>query len=194
LERAQLQGANLQNASLYIKSMPSTSELVDVRGLKWRPLSAEEVVALKEKADDWGFARRYRYWKQFDNATATAGFKPPTIESCLSDKNTEITCKKTVDLGEFRERVFKELEALACQSSYIAHGILLRLTEWADRFADVYGVQAANTEKGSAREGLAVHLQDIRKKGVTKDLCPGLFSLSEGDAALLTKLAQPQQR
>ena len=155
LENAQLQGASLRDAWLYIKSMPANSALVDVRGLAWRPLSAKE--------------------------TATAGLKPPTIESCLSDKNTEITCKKNFDLGEFREGMFKELEALACQSSYIAHGILLRL-------------QAANTEKGLATEGLAVHLQDVRKKGMSKDSCPGLFSLAEGDAALLTQLAQPEKR
>jgi hypothetical protein len=102
------------------------------------------------------------------------------IKSCLPDQSTEITCEETFDLGEFRKRVFKELEALACQSSYIAHGIVMRLA-W-----------LANDD--SATKGLADRLQDFRKKGVTKESCPGLFSLAEEDAALLTRLTQPEKR
>jgi hypothetical protein len=129
----------------------------------------------------WTTERRDRYFEQLDDATA--GIQPPTIETCLSDENTEITCKKTLDLEEFRKRMFKELEALACQSSYIAHGIVARLAR------DHY---EANDD--SATKGLAARLQDIRKKGVSKDSCPGLFSLAEEDAALLTKLTQPEKR
>jgi hypothetical protein len=133
-------------------------------------------------ADDktWSPERRHQLLSRLDGATATAGLKPPTIESCFPDKNTEITCKKTYDLGEFNKKLSEELEALTCQSSYIAHAIVVRL--------------AQTGKDDSTTKGLAVRLQDFRKKGVTKESCPGLFSLAEEDTALLTNLTQSEKR
>ena len=185
LEYAQLKGGDLRLASLYTESLPPATELVDVRGLKWKPLSAKEVEALKKIADNadnksWTLQNRDGFLKDLDGATATAGLKAPTIELCLLDETTEITCKNSIGSGEFRERMSKELEVLACQSSYIAHGIVARLNR--------------ESPDDSVIEGFAVRLQNIRKKAVTGDSCPGLFALAEGDAALLTRLAEPEKR
>ena len=193
LERAQLQGANLRGvqlqgadlrrAELYTKLMPLDIELVDARGLKWSPLAAkkiEDLEQLKKIANDWYPAKRDQFLKRIYDAIATAGLEPPTIESCLSDKNPQITCKKTYDLIEFRQKLSEVLVELACQSSRLANRIVWR-------------VFRESRNKDSVTIGLATRLQDIRKKG-TKDSCPGLFSLAEEDAATLTATARSESR
>ncbi len=179
LRGAQLQAADLRGALLYTNLMPSTIELVDVRGLKWLALTAKEMETLNKIAADVTWLVPDAFLKTLGAATAR-GLKAPTIESCLEDVNTEIICKKTFDRDKFREEVFKELEAQACQSSYLAHGILARLSRsFREDFVTV---------------GLAARLRDIRKNGTSKNWCPGLFLITDYDTELLTKLAHPEER
>jgi hypothetical protein len=189
LSQAQLQGASLANVSLYTNSLPRTVELVDARGLKWQPLGAKDVTQLKKIVDSWSRQsqdpflklRQDRFLRQLDNATATAALKPPTLESCLADEKTDVKCKKTYDVAKFRKALSDELVTLACQSSYILHGIVQRIFQ---------GLRS----KDSATEGLATRLQDIREKNMNKGSCPGLFALTADDATLLKGLAQQENK
>jgi uncharacterized protein YjbI with pentapeptide repeats len=179
LQGAILVGANLRGASLYANSLLRTIELVDVRGLKWQPHSAKEVEELKTIADKWDPLRRDYLFKRLDSAMATANLEPATFESCLLDEKTEVKCKKAFALAEFRKKLSKELVTLACQSSYTAHGIMRR-------------VRGESPTKESTTKGLATRLQEIRKKNVNKESCPGLFALTADDAAELTRLAEQE--
>lgn len=179
---ARLQGADLKSASLYTKWLPLTTALVDVRGLKWQPLGTKEIEQLKKVVNNWSRERpNLSFFKRLDDASAAAKFKPPTFESCLLDTNTEVKCKKSYSIYEFRIKLFEELVALACQSSDFSHGIVLRIS----RGSDI---------RDFTTEGLAIRLLDIRKKNVNKDSCPGLFALTADDTAQLARLAQQENR
>lgn len=108
---------------------------------------------------------------------AADSLSPPKIGSCLRNTGTQLPCKKTLSLDEFRRVLRPELERLACQSSGVARGVLLRYED------------DSLHPHNSATAGLALRLQARLRKAGSDGLCPGLASLTAEDKANLANLA-----
>lgn len=181
LRGAKLRGAGLRGATLFTESIDSADvELVDVRALKWQPLSAEEVTRLRKRGPSGPWPTEFKIAIQ----KAAKGLQ---IGSCLRDKDTDIRvkCKRAFLSPEaFRALLLPELERLSCQSPDIAHGILRR-----------YDLDSAfsGTLQDSATKGLALRLQNRLKKAASDGSCPGLASLPSADKERLRQLSQKEE-
>ena len=187
LSGALLQGTNLSNAWLTATSLKGavlytewrTAWPVDARGLKWQPIEAKELAMLREEQARLPWRRKddlARYGAAIEKA-AGPRVKPPEIESCLRDSNTQVPCKESLSTAQFRASLLQRLEALACQSPEIARGVFRRFeppTEVGD---------------GSPTQDLALRLQTIVTKPPADNSCPGLAGLARKDKDLLAGLA-----
>jgi uncharacterized protein YjbI with pentapeptide repeats len=187
LSGALLQGTNLSNASLAAASLKGavlytewrTAWPVDARGLKWQPIEAKELARLREEQAGFPWRKKddlARYGAAIEKA-AGPGVKPPEIESCLRDSNTQVPCKESLSTAQFRASLLPTLEALACQSPEIARGVFRRFEP------------STRDGEGSPTQDLALRLQTIVTKPPADNSCPGLAGLSREDKDLLAGLA-----
>jgi len=166
LTKAQLQGANLDSVKLHGATLRQAVlyskfakyvfiNVVDVSGVKWQPLTTEEVRLLNEQS---GWAR----WSNENRPQVTdliregltPGATPLKVGTCLQDKNTEVQCEKAITREEFRQLQLTELEKIACESPESLWGVL----EWHPEYQD----------------SIRLALQKRLEKGVSKTSCPGL--------------------
>lgn len=193
LWKAKLKGANLRDATLYAppitKRMDAVFELVDIRGLKWQPLRAKDIETLRKEQIGWAWSAPHLQTMFFDfiREAARPGSTPPQMVSCLRGPDlqgvqTQVTCKESYSLGEFRKRLLPELEQLACGSPYIARGLF-------ERFDTERLFSNTRDAQDSTIKGLMAHLQQ-RVNVVGKGLCPGLALLTVEDKQRLRGLAE----
>jgi uncharacterized protein YjbI with pentapeptide repeats len=168
LRGAQLNGASLRFASLYTKYMPKSIELVDVRGLKWEPPTAKEVLAMQQEGLRWD--------QTHSNAV------PPQIKSCLRDNSTRVTCKDSHDLQQFSELIYAELWGLACVSPYIAQEVLHNALQGQSLPAARRG--------GEIYQYFAIRLYDSHKQGMGESSCPGLLFSNDRGKVLLKRMSR----
>jgi uncharacterized protein YjbI with pentapeptide repeats len=174
LSGAEMRGTDLRGAVLYTERMPHDPypDLVDARGLKWQPLSAEEVRSLRESKLrlPWLSKEKHsRYEAEIEKA-AVRGLKPPRFRSCLRESGTQVTCVDDLPLAKFPALLLEEMERQACQSPDTARGVLSRL---------------------ESIDGLALRLQNAAKTADARS-CPGLATLSAVDQGRLSALAAKQ--
>jgi uncharacterized protein YjbI with pentapeptide repeats len=170
LSTTNVRGANLRGAVLYTDAV--FHEPFDARGLKWRPLSVEEIQSLRESQARLTWSRKedqIRYDAALEKAAAP-GVKLPQIQSCLQDSETQVTCYNQLPLEQFRALLLQELERLACDSPDTARGFVKRL------------------KRLKPMEGLALRLQN-RVKTADDNSCRGLAKLSAEDKADLSASA-----
>ena len=171
LEDAHFRGAVLVSGRFYNKSWKFVdSPLVDARGLQWQPLSTIDVEQLLKEASDWKWSRQesrleFERFQAAIIAAAKPKITPPQIDSCLSDNKSQLRCKTTYSLEEFRKALHPEITRLVCQSRDIARGILRRL----------------NYNDSDRQE--FVMAQDKRKQET--NTCPGVTLLDEEDWKLI---------
>jgi hypothetical protein len=155
---------------------------VDTRGLKWKPLSRENVERLLKEASSWVWSSEEGHGR-FRSAIVRAsesGLDPPQFESCLLDNETQVRCKQNYPSNNFWAQYLEELRGLACQSRDIARGLLSR---------NYYGY-GFSRKQDSAMKGFALYLKNIIEQGVREQTCPGLTSLTEADKELMRYLAE----
>jgi hypothetical protein len=176
LDGAELQGASLGGAFIYGSRITPSTKLVDVRATKWNPLSTGDVLRLQASQSTWLVPddKRWREVNSALQAAAKPGLTPPQILACVWDAGTRVSCRHSYSMDEFGKLFLPELEKLACQSPYIAHGVI-----------------HSNHRYGS--RSLALHLVNKLKINRSEGLCPGLASLSAEDKALLTELARKDE-
>jgi uncharacterized protein YjbI with pentapeptide repeats len=168
LRGAQLNGASLRSASLYTKYTPNSIELVDVRGLKWEPPTAKELLAIQQEGLIW-------------DQTHSKAVRPQ-IMSCLRDDSTQVKCKNSYDLQQFGELISAELWGLACVSSYIAQGVFY------NGLRDLF-LPAAH-RGGEIYLDFALRLHDLHKQDIRESSCPGLLFSSEKSKVLLARMSK----
>jgi uncharacterized protein YjbI with pentapeptide repeats len=88
LFQANFRGARLRDATLYTSSimmMDAVFELVDARGLKWRPLSAKEMQRLHKEQIGWAWSTQDLSTNFRDRIrfAARPGYTSPQMVSCL---------------------------------------------------------------------------------------------------------------
>jgi uncharacterized protein YjbI with pentapeptide repeats len=182
LSSADFTNANLQDAALYASS-PVHLGQVDARGLKWAPLSIEETQSLRENEPGFAWPNKdgqTRYDTALERATHR-GMAPREVDSCLRSADTQVVCRESLSVEQFRESLLAELELLACTAPDAARGVLRR-----------YLASLSNREK-PALKGLARRLQSTIT-GTGKDWpCPGLAQLPQGIKKLLSELAGKEE-
>ncbi|MFY9270378.1 MAG: pentapeptide repeat-containing protein [Candidatus Manganitrophaceae bacterium] len=177
LSGAQLRGANLQGAVLYTDA--KLHEPVDARGLKWRPLNAEQIQWLREIQAQltWSSKEDQSRYNAAIEKAAAPGLKPPQLGSCLRDNETQVTCDDDLSLAQFRALLLDELERLACESLDTTRGFIRRLELSINR---------------SHMKGVALRLQN-RVKAADSNSCPGLAELPAKGKVRLSALASKDE-
>ncbi|MGH8480278.1 MAG: hypothetical protein ACREXK_12050 [Gammaproteobacteria bacterium] len=149
---------------------------MDLRSARWTPVEPERLAQIRKMVGETiaETQRRQEALERIERA-GNAGLAPPILESCLIDPLTpELNCEQKwlpAEVEAFQGELFPELEGLACQSSWIAGGLIRQIEPW-------------NTT--SVRFGLAGHfaaLLDHRE-------CEGLSSLPEADKHQIRDLAR----
>jgi uncharacterized protein YjbI with pentapeptide repeats len=195
LLKANFKGAKLRDATLYtnpIMMMGAVFELVDARGLKWRPLSAKEIQQLRREQTGWAWSTQNlsTHFSDRIRLAARPGYTPPQMVSCLRGPDllgiyTQVTCKDAYALDEFRKRLVSELEQLACSSPHITRGLAWRFYNNAQFSNTIFDRQDSITTKG-----LMAHLKQRLTNVADKRLCPGLALLTSEDKQYLRGLAE----
>ena len=194
LSRANFKGAKLREATLYtspIMMRDAVFELVDVRGLKWRPLSTKDLQRLRKEQAGWAWSTQ-NLQTRFDTLIPLQGspnVTSPQMVSCLRGTDllgvaTEVKCKDTYSLDVFRKRLLPELEQLACGSPYILRELVLRFYNETRFSKTIFDPQDSTTK------GLTAHLQQRVNNVAAKGLCPGLALLTSEDKRRLRALAE----
>ena len=181
LTGAQLRGADLQYAELYgAIVIKSSTALVELRVTRWAPLREEQLAETRkvmgEIIADAGMIRAALARIQ---RAVEPGLVPPILQSCLVQPEVapELNCEQKWlpdDLEAFRRELFPVLEKLACQSSWIAGGLIRQIPRshpTGGRFglAGRFAVQLDNPE------------------------CEGLSSLPEADKDQIRDLAKREE-
>jgi uncharacterized protein YjbI with pentapeptide repeats len=169
LWKADLQGADLREANLYAaEGQPSESVLIDAREIIWEPLPESKFRTLSNalkkliQAPD----RRQQVLERLAAASRPECGPSLSLKSCLARSDTPFVCDKRydpenpVELAAFKQQLQAYLAKLACQSPWIAQGLVQKI-RWAD--AD------------SSRQGLAA----VLKKRLDDQKCRGLQGLSQ---------------
>jgi len=141
--------------------------LVDLRAARWTPLEQAQLIEIRKL-----LAETIRYTEKKDaleriERAGKAGVPPPILESCLIDPEATpvLKCHRQwlpAEVEAFRTELFPALEKLACESSWIASG-LIRQMPWGD--------------PTSGRFGLAGRFAAL----LDQQACEGLSSLPEAD-------------
>jgi hypothetical protein len=172
LRKAQLQGADLRKANLYgAEGPPSESGLIDAREVVWKPLPEDESQALSNELKIRDNMIREYVLGQLA-AASRPGAKPQLkLQSCLARSDAPLLCGKLyggkrydpdnpAELAAFKQQLQAYLGKLACESSWIAQGLIMQ-------------IPAYSWKSDSSRQGLDA----VLKKGLEKK-CPGLQGLS----------------
>ena len=181
LTGAQLRGADLQYAELYgAIVMKSSTALVELRVTRWTPLREEQLAETRkvmgEIIADAGMIRAALARIQ---RAVEPGLVPPILQSCLVQPEVapELNCEQKWlpdDLETFRRELFPVLEKLACQSSWIAGGLIR---------------QIPRSHPTGGRFGLAGRFAVL----LDNPECEGLSSLPEAEKDQIHELAKKEK-
>jgi hypothetical protein len=171
LFKAQLQGADLREANLYgVEGDLSKEELIDARGIVWEPLPVDKSWALGQALSTW-IKDEGALLETLQRLGAASHPDAPQLrlQSCLARPDTPLVCDKRYDpekpeaLAAFKRELHEKLSKLACESPWIAQGLIEQIKE------------AKSLEEDSSRQGLA----EVLKNLLNKKECRGLQGLSQ---------------
>ncbi|MCI0403976.1 MAG: hypothetical protein L0212_10705 [Acidobacteria bacterium] len=153
--------------------------LVDLRAARSTPLEQAQLIEIRKL-----LAETIRYTAKKDaleriERAGNAGVPPPILESCLIDPEVTpvLKCHQQwlpAEVDAFRTQLFPALEKLACESSWIAGGLIR---------------QIHRREPTSGRFGLAGRYTAL----LDKQECEGLSSLPWADKNHIRDLAKDEE-
>jgi hypothetical protein len=181
LQTAKLQGMDLRFAQLYSAIVEKgRTAVLDMRSARWTPLDEGRRVEIRAMlvATSTNARRRKEALARIERA-GSAAVPPPLLESCLIDPEVApgLKCQRQwlpAEVEAFRSELFPVLEGLACQSSWIARGLIRQINP---------------LQTTSGRFGLAGRFAAL----LDTQECQGLSTLPAADREQIRDLAMREE-